>query len=74
MQHHMSCDIYDPINRDVFWPFQLWLGNDGNGDELVVTTTIDGVANVAQQLWLELPILADKTQRGMKGWRASEKE
>jgi hypothetical protein len=38
----MSCNIYDPINHDVFWPFQLWLGND-DGDELVVTTTIDGV-------------------------------
>jgi hypothetical protein len=30
------------------------LGTDGDADELVVTT-MDGEANVAQQLWLELP-------------------
>ena len=37
MQHHLSYEIYEPINHGVSEAFQLWLSSDsvGDADELV---------------------------------------
>ena len=39
MQHHLSCDIYEPINHGVSMAFQLWLSSDGVGDAEIATAS-----------------------------------
>jgi hypothetical protein len=54
MQHHMSCDIYDPTTHGVSLPSQLWCVNDdGNLGEYPAWRSSCGYT------WLELPNLAD---------------
>jgi hypothetical protein len=42
----MQPHIYDPINHGVSCPSQLWCVEDGDADELVVTTTMASPANI----------------------------
>jgi hypothetical protein len=57
MQHH----IYDPINHPVFWPSQLWCVDDGDADELVVTTTMASAANIHPAWRSRVDKLVDET-------------